>query len=102
MENTHTNHHPESTSYGLYVLIWLGLVALTAITVTFAGLNLTGLTVITALSIASIKSVLVLNYFMHIKYESTIFKVFIAICILIFLVMIVLTFFDITNRPITK
>lgn len=102
MEQNHNEnqHHPESTGFGIYILIWLGLISLTVITVSLAGLNLTGLTVITALAIATIKSALVMNYFMHIKYETMIFKVFIAVCIIIFIVMIVLTFFDLTYRPI--
>lgn len=95
-------HHPESTGYGIYILIWLGLISLTVITVSLAGLNLTGLTVITALTIATVKSALVMNYFMHIKYETMIFKVFIAVCVIIFIVMIVLTFFDLTYRPILQ
>jgi len=104
MENNHNEkqHHPETTNYGLFIFVWLGLISLTVITVALAGLNLSGLTVITALSIAIIKSTLVLNYFMHIKYETMIFKVFIAVCIVIFLVMIILTFFDLTYRPIQQ
>lgn len=104
MEQNHNEnqHHPESTGYGIYILIWLGLVSLTVITVSLSGLNLQGLTVITALTIATIKSALVMNYFMHIKYETMIFKVFIAVCIIIFIVMIVLTFFDLTYRPIQQ
>jgi len=100
--NNENQHHTESTGYGIYILIWLGLISLTVITVSLAGLNLTGLTVITALTIATIKSALVMNYFMHIKYETMIFKVFIAVCIVIFIVMIVLTFFDLTYRPIQQ
>ncbi len=104
MEQNHNEnqHHPESTGYGIYILIWLGLISLTVITVSLAGLNLTGLTVITALTIATVKSALVMNYFMHIKYETMIFKVFIAVCVIIFIVMIVLTFFDLTYRPILQ
>lgn len=104
MEQNHNEnqHHPESTRYGIYILIWLGLISLTVITVSLAGLNLTGLTVITALTIATVKSALVMNFFMHIKYETMIFKVFIAVCVIIFIVMIVLTFFDLTYRPILQ
>jgi cytochrome c oxidase subunit 4 len=104
MEQNHNEeqHHQESAGYGIYILIWLGLVSLTVITVSLSGLNLHGLTVITALTIATVKSALVMNYFMHIKYETMIFKVFIAVCIIIFIVMIVLTFFDLTNRPIQQ
>ena len=97
----HDIQHKEhtNTGYGIYILVWLGLVSLTLITVSLAGFNLAGLTVVTALLIASVKSTMVINYFMHIKYESVLFKVFIAVCLIIFLVMIILTFFDLTYRP---
>lgn len=94
-ENTHTQAHP---GYGLYILVWAGLVGLTTITVALAGFNLVGLTVVTALAIAIVKSLLVTNYFMHVKTDSPVFKVFIFVCIAIFLVVIVLTFFDLTYR----
>jgi|WetSurMetagenome_2_1015567.scaffolds.fasta_scaffold907010_1 cytochrome c oxidase subunit IV len=101
-ENTHIQEssaaglqHP---GYGLYILVWAGLVGLTTITVALAGFNLAGLTVVTALAIAIVKSLLVTNYFMHVRTDSPIFKVFIFVCIAIFLTMIVLTFFDLTYR----
>ena len=90
--------HIHKTGYGTYILVWLGLVALTTLTVAIAGLNLAGLTVATALAIATVKSILVANYFMHIKSESRVFKVFILVCIVIFLTMIILTFFDLIFR----
>ncbi len=93
--NTHTHEHP---GYGLYVLVWAGLVGLTTITVALAGFNLASLTVVVAMAIAVIKSLLVTNYFMHVKTDSAIFKVFIFVCLAIFLTMIVLTFFGLTYR----
>lgn len=94
-ENTHTQQHP---GYGLYILVWAGLVGLTTITVALAGFNLAGLTIVTALAIAIVKSLLVTNYFMHVKTDSPVFRVFIFVCIAIFIVVIVLTFFDLTYR----
>ena len=101
MENTAqgaAESHKHFFGYGTNVLVWLGLIGLTGVTIAIAGINLSGLTVITALVIASVKSLMVVNYFMHIKFESRVFKVFILICIVIFLTMIVLTFFDLTFR----
>lgn len=98
MSEHNTNVHHEHTGYGLYVLVWAGLVGLTTITVALAGFNLASLTIIVALAIAIVKSLLVTNYFMHVKTDSAVFKVFIFVCIAIFLVMIVLTFFDLTYR----
>ena len=85
-------------SYGTYIMVWLGLVALTAVTVSVAGFEFGGVTIVIALLIATVKSLLVGNYFMHLKFEKAIFKVFIAVCILIFLFMIILTFADLSFR----
>ena len=57
-------------------------------------MNLGRWIIITALSIASIKSMLVLNIFMHLKYEDRIFKIFVAVALLTFVIFISLTFFD--------
>jgi cytochrome c oxidase subunit IV len=100
MENTEIKiHHP---GYGTYVLVWLGLVAFTTLTVAVAGLNLASLTVVVALAIATTKSLLVANYFMHVKSDSKVFKVFILVCVIVFLTMIILTFSDLIYRGPVK
>ena len=95
-----SEHNTEShtISYGTYVMVWLGLLALTAVTVSVSGFELGAITVIVALLIAVAKSLLVGNYFMHLKFEKAIFKVFIAVCIVTFLIMIILTFSDLSFR----
>ena len=67
------HHHSSDThivGYGQHLLTWFGLIALTGITVALAGIDLGSWVIITALTIASIKTVLVLNIFMHLKFES--------------------------------
>ncbi len=91
-------NHAHSQGYGTYFMVWLGLVAFTAATVTVAGLNLGSVTLITALAIAAAKSFLVITYFMHVKSDSMILKVFIGICLLIFVIIMVLTFSDLSFR----
>ncbi|MGH2574699.1 MAG: cytochrome C oxidase subunit IV family protein [Ignavibacteria bacterium] len=99
-----TNHNTEHTaeqhgpSYGMLIMVWLGLVALTSITVSVAGLHLGSLTLITALIIACTKTLLVANYFMHVKFESRLFKVFIFICVITFIIFVILTFTDLSYR----
>lgn len=95
MENKNKKNHV--VSYGTYFIVWLGLVSLTAITVAVAGINLRGLTLITALTIASIKSLLVLTIFMHLKFEDKTFKVFVSIAFLTLIIFLVMTFFDYSN-----
>lgn len=94
------NHSLEqhNTSYTLYLLIWISLLAFTSITVTVAGLNLGNFTLFIALTIAAIKSALVINIFMHIKFEEKIFKVFLLISGFTLLVIFLLTFFDYNFR----
>lgn len=89
------SHHP---SYGVNVLVWIGLISLTAITVTIAGMNLGSLALTVALLIAIIKSMFVMNFFMHVKFDSKLIRIFIGICFVTFIVMLVLTFFDLTFR----
>jgi cytochrome c oxidase subunit 4 len=87
------------TRYKTYVLVWITLVILTGITLSAAGMQLGGWTVLIALAIAGTKSGLVLNYFMHLKSERLlIFKIIIPLVMVVFLVFIVLTFSDLAFR----
>ena len=91
-------HGGHMVSYGTYFMVWLGLVALTAVTVTIAGIHLGSLTLITAMLIAAVKTTLVGYHFMHIKYDNAIIKVFILVCLVIFLTFWILTFSDLSFR----
>ena len=87
-------HAPHSVSYATYLLIWLGLITLTAITVAVAGIELGRWVIITALGIASIKTLLVLAGFMHLKFEDRVFRLFLGVALLTLAIFLVLTFFD--------
>jgi cytochrome c oxidase subunit IV len=91
-------HHDESaahtTSYGQLLLVWFGLLALTGLTVALAGINLGRWIIISALSIASVKTILVVNVFMHLRHEGKVFRAFVAVAMVTFVIFIVLTFFD--------
>jgi cytochrome c oxidase subunit 4 len=90
--------HHHSIGYGTLIMVWLGLVALTSVTVAVAGINFGGAALLIALMIASAKTVLVMNYFMHIKFESRVFKVFILVCFVTLFIIILLTFSDLLTR----
>jgi len=83
-----------TVSYGQTLLTWFGLLALTGITVALAGIDLGHWVIITALSIASVKTLLVLNIFMHLKFEDRMFRIFTGVAMLTLTIFIVLTFFD--------
>jgi caa(3)-type oxidase subunit IV len=82
-----------STNYGTYILIWLGLVMITLFGVAIAGLKQTNLTVVIIMIIAVIGSFLIANYFISMKPNSKISKVFIYSCGIVLLILIVLFVF---------
>lgn len=94
----HHNNETHHIGYSTYLLVWVSLLALTSITVTVAGVHLGDYTLFVALMIAAIKSALVINIFMHIKFEDPIFKVFLGISGFTLLVIFSLTFFDYIYR----
>ena len=97
MQDNHT-HENHEVSYSTYLLVWISLVAFTSITVAVAGINLGDYTLFVALCIAAVKSALVINIFMHIKFEDLIFKVFLGISGFTLVVIFTLTFFDYIYR----
>ncbi|MBI3245859.1 MAG: cytochrome C oxidase subunit IV family protein [Deltaproteobacteria bacterium] len=70
----HAAHdHP---TVGLYLVIFGALMALTATTVAVAFVNLGALNNVVALAVAGIKTVLVVLFFMHVRYGSLTTKIF--------------------------
>ncbi|MGE5400638.1 MAG: cytochrome C oxidase subunit IV family protein [Ignavibacteriales bacterium] len=96
--NNSKDSHPHIVNYSTYILVWLALLAFTAITVSVAGINFGGITLAIAVLIAIVKSTLVLNIFMHIKFDDVVFKVFIAIAVLTLTAVFIFTFSDILFR----
>ncbi len=86
-------------TYRTYVSVWAGLVFLTGITVSIAGMELRHISILIVLAVAAIKSGLVLSYFMHLKYErGLLFKLMIPIVLAALTIFIGLTFTDIAFR----
>jgi cytochrome c oxidase subunit 4 len=89
----------EKRNHQTYILVWLGLVLLTGITVSMAGMKVGRLGIAIVLLVAAIKSGLVLCYFMHLKYETgLLFKLMIPIVLAALTIFIGLTFTDIAFR----
>lgn len=84
--------------YGKYVMVWLALFVLTGCTITITGAQLGQLSVFAAILIASIKGILILFYFMHLKYEPPVFKITLVLAIFVVAVIMVLTFADVSFR----
>jgi len=96
MSHKHESH--SLVPYSTYIMVWLALLTLTGLTVTVAGLNFQDFAIITAIFIAAFKSVFVMNYFMHLKYESPLFRNMIYITVFTLAIIIGLTFTDISFR----
>jgi cytochrome c oxidase subunit IV len=91
MDNQH--EHP-LVPYRLYVLVWLGLVALTGLTVGARYADLQHVAILAAILIATVKAVLVVLYFMHIRYERPVFGVMILVLLVTYGIYIGLVFTD--------
>lgn len=85
-------------SYGTYIMVWLALLVLTGLTITVAGLNLLAFSIIAAILIAAFKTTLVMEYFMHLKFEKPVFRNMVYVAIFTMAIIIVLTFTDISFR----
>ena len=90
----HDFYNEHSHGYGIYILVWLALMALTAITVAVAGMDIGRFTVATALIIATFKAYLVLTIFMHLRSETKTFLVFVFVSLLFLGISFVLLFTD--------
>jgi len=93
MESTHAEdvHH---VPYRTYVNVWVALVTLTALTVAAHYANLKHLAIFTAILIATVKSSLVVAYFMHLRFEKRIFTYMFIAAIATYAIFIALTFAD--------
>lgn len=84
--------------YRTFVTVWVALLALTAATVAISRVHLGALNIWAALGIASVKSALVIFFFMHLKYERLLFKLCLLVALVTLALFIGLTFFDVLYR----
>lgn len=96
MEHGEEKH--ELIPYKVFVLVWLALVVLTLITVSAAQMNIGNWSVLIALIVTPLKSMLVLLYFMHLKYEADVFKYMFLVAIVVLAIVIGITFVDYSFR----
>lgn len=81
-----------------YYVIFGSLMALTAITVTVAFINLGGLNFPVALGIAIVKATLVILFFMHVKYSSRLTKLICGTAFFFLVILFGLTLSDYLSR----
>src|SRR6202162_623525 len=83
----------------LYVTIWATLLGLTLVTAAVAFVDLGAFNTVVALVIASVKALLVVLFFMHVKYTSEkMTKVVFVAAIFWLLILLTLSLADYTTR----
>jgi cytochrome c oxidase subunit 4 len=95
MQGQAMQHHEHPlVPYGVYVKVWGVLMVLTVITVAVSYVDMKQVTVLTACLIAATKGLLVILYFMHIRFEQRLYAVMIMVVFVTYAVFIGLTFVD--------
>lgn len=94
-ENKHEHHILSIKTASLILGL---LLFLTAVTVAVSRVDLGFMNVAVALALATTKSLLVITFFMHMKYENRFFKMIVFMCFLLLAIFIGMTFFDIAYR----
>ena len=85
----------------MYVAIWAALMCLTVITATIAFVDLGPLNTVVALVIATFKALLVVLFFMHVKYASEkLTKMVVISAVFWLLILLFLSLADYTTRAI--
>jgi cytochrome c oxidase subunit 4 len=92
----HAEHHIVSPVQ--YAMVFGTLLVFTGITVLAAGIDLGVLNPVIALGIASFKAVVVILFFMHVKYQSNLIKMTVGAGFFTFLVLITMTLCDYMSR----
>jgi cytochrome c oxidase subunit 4 len=82
----------------IYIAIFVALLVGTGVTVGAAYIDMGPLNTIVALSIAVVKALLVILYFMHVRYSSRLTWVFVAAGFFWFLILVAFTFADYDTR----
>jgi cytochrome c oxidase subunit 4 len=81
-----------------YWLTWAALMGLLALTIAVAGFKVSAGSGLINLLIATVKAVLVLLFFMHLKREGRFLKVMLLVTLAAFAAIIILTFSDVWYR----
>ncbi len=93
-----SEEHAHIVPYKTFAIVWIGLLILTGITIAVAQYDLGALNIWVALGIATFKAGLVVAVFMHMKYESLLFKLSLFAALAILAIFIGLTFVDVLYR----
>ena len=84
--------------YKTQVFVLLALLVLTGITVAVTRLEFGALNTFIAMLIAGVKAIIVLAWYMHLKYEKRLLPMLVAGVVIVFLLVLFVTFFDYSYR----
>jgi cytochrome c oxidase subunit 4 len=82
----------------IYYLVFVTLLCLTLITVDVAFYNFGFLNIYLAMAIATLKALMVVLYFMHVRYSSRLTWIFVGAGVFWLLILFILTFADYITR----
>ena len=109
-EHAHAHGHaPAHVSHGsghispvsLYITIFLALMVLTGVTVAAAYVDLGQFNFLVAMIIAVFKASLVVWYFMHVKYQSSLTKLTVATGLFFLAILLGMMLIDYTSKDFT-
>ena len=92
------NGKPHIVPYKTFLLVLGALLVFTFISIGVTSYDLGPLTVLIALVLATAKTILVLTYFMHLKWDVKMFAILISAVLLRIAVVIFITFLDYLYR----
>ena len=92
--NTAAAAKPHVLPDNLFVMVWVGLLILTGITVAGSVYFPGKVGILIAMIVTPIKAALILMYFMHLRYEKKGFSIMFLVAVGILSIFIGLTFFD--------
>lgn len=81
-------------SFKTYIIVLFGLIALTFISVFVTTIDLGNFSILVALTIAGIKSLLVFSFFMHLLYDKRMYSIMVVGVIILFTLVLIVTFLD--------
>jgi len=91
-DNTHI------VPYKTYLFILAALILLTVVSVGVTYIELASLTIFTAILLASIKSILVLTFFMHLKFDNRLLQILVIAVFTLIALVLFITFLDYNFR----
>jgi cytochrome c oxidase subunit 4 len=98
---SHENHSHHIVPVSTYLIVFAILMVLLIITVAVAFVNLGNFNLPVALTIAVIKAVLIVMFFMEVKYNSRLVWVFAGSSFIFLVIMLLMTMNDYVTRKFT-